>query len=114
MQRKPADEAAGQPVVCGCCTTEPAEQSDATGCAAGQTVLTVEEQHILARIREIQQEAQHLKEAMRGPQSAGGEHPDRAKMERDLDALRRERTLLEDRRILAARERMRMLGHEAE
>jgi hypothetical protein len=77
-------------------------------------VLTVEEQHILARIREIQQEAQHLKEAMRSPQSAGGEHPDQARMQRDLDALRKERTLLEDRRILAARERMRMLGHEAE
>jgi hypothetical protein len=114
MRQKPEDEQGAQPGICGCCAADPGEQREASGCAGGQTVLTLEEQHILARIREIQQEGQRLKEAIRSLESTREEHPDLAKLQGDLEALRKERAVLEDRRILAARERMRMLGHEAE
>jgi hypothetical protein len=112
MRQKPEDGQGAQSGICGCCAPDSGEQGDASGCTGGQTVLTLEEQHILARIRELQQEGQRLKEAIRNLASARGEHPDLAKLQGDLDALREERAVLEERRVLAARERMRRLGHE--
>jgi hypothetical protein len=97
---------------CGCCGTSPREEPNALGCSGGDTVLTLEEQHILGRIRAIQQEAQQLKEAIRKLESADARHPDLTMLRQSLEALRTEREVLEERRILAARERMRILGHE--
>jgi hypothetical protein len=82
------------------------ERGNAAGCGGGDAVLTLEERHILGRIRAIQHEAQPIKEAIRKLESSDPRHPELTQLRQSLEALRSERAGLEERRIQAARERI--------
>jgi hypothetical protein len=83
-----------------------------TTCSGGITIPTIEEQLILARIREVQEEAHRLKKAIVALEKAPERSPAELNGLRDqLQALRQQRTALEDQRARAAEERMRLLGH---
>lgn len=96
---------------CGCGELE-AQAQGATTCGGGITIPTLEEQHVLAQIRQLQQEAQRVKQSIRRLESLpGAPEASLADLREQLRALRQRRGELEDRRIRAAHERMRLLGH---
>lgn len=89
-----------------------AHGEEATTCGGGITVPTLEEQHVLAQIRQLQQEAQRVKQAIRRLESfPGPSETSLTELREQLRALRQRRAELEARRIHAAQERMRLLGH---
>jgi hypothetical protein len=96
---------------CGCGKLETQEQ-DAANCSGSITVPTLEEQHVLSQIRQLQNEAQRVKQAIRRMESLPNPpETSLADLREQLLALRRRRADLEDQRIRAAHERMRLLGH---
>jgi hypothetical protein len=96
---------------CGCDELE-AQAQGATNCGGSITIPTLEEQHVLAQIRQLQQEALHVKQSIRRLENLpGAPEPSLADLREQLRVLRQRRSDLEDRRIRAAHERMRLLGH---
>ncbi len=96
---------------CGCGDSA-SPVAEPTTCTGGITIPTLEEQHILAQIREVKEEAQGIKEAIR--QLEGHAIPpvdELAALHDQLQALRLRRKSLEEQRVKAAHERMRLLGH---
>lgn len=95
---------------CGCCLTAD-EQGGSYTCADRSKIFTNREQDVLARIRSASARARALKHDLEELKT----HPEkRTEMERALMALaelRRERASLEEERLIAAHERMRLLGH---
>jgi len=95
---------------CGC---EGGEQGgEPTTCGGTITIPTLEEQHILAKIRQVQEEAHSLKQAIAALEETPDGSPGELNALRDrLQALRQQRAALEDQRVMASEERMRLLGH---
>lgn len=96
---------------CGC--EELSEQrQEPTTCSGTISVPTLEEQYVLTQIREIQEEAHRTKEAIRQLESMPEPSPTSlADLHNRLQVLRQQRADLEDQRVRAAHERMRLLGH---
>jgi hypothetical protein len=95
-----------------CCCTPPAESKGGFGCEEKQIIFTTREQEILKRIREAAEEAKNVKARLRalgpdGPENVAARQDALQEIER-LRSLRHE---LEEERIAAADERMRILGH---
>jgi len=75
-------------------------------------VLTPREEKILARIREVREEYHKLRSLR---DELAREDPDSSKLDRldeELKRLKKERARLDEERQDAARERMKLLGHE--
>lgn len=101
---------------CGCCPAEAAElpsSGEPYGCHERKTVLTYREERVLQKIREAHRRAKDLKERIlaleREETTDAAKEKDRAL--RELEALRNLRRELEEERLAAADERMRLLGH---
>lgn len=91
-----------------CCAHEGGSLSGAYGCEDKKYVFTPREQAVLGKIRETALRARSIKEELRSLE------PDDARREQalhELEQLRKTRAELEEERIAAAEERMRMLGH---
>lgn len=73
-------------------------------------VMTPREEEILREIREVREEYDNLKKQL--AESAALEEEERRLIEERLNKLRNRRQELEKLRIEAARERMKLLGHE--
>jgi chromosome segregation ATPase len=99
------------PGSCGC--EEPSEQrQEPTTCSGNISVPTLEEQYVLTQIREIQEEAHRTKEAIRKLESKSEpSQTSLAELQNRLRVLRQQRADLEEQRVRAAHERMRLLGH---
>ena len=96
---------------CGCGEPE-AQGQGATTCGGSTTVPTLEEQHVLAQIRQLQQEAKRLKQAIRRLESLSSQpETSLTDLREQLHALRQRRAHLEEQRLRTAHERMRLLGH---
>jgi hypothetical protein len=97
---------------CQCCRF-PTESSDSQyGCSDRSTVLTPREQEVLDRIRAASERARELKQSLRRSSYDGQNEPTAyAGTLEELENLRKMRTELEEERVAAADERMRMLGH---
>ncbi len=95
---------------CGCCLTAD-EQGGSYTCVDRSKIFTNREQDVLTRIRSASARARALKLDIEELKA----HPEkRTEMEHALTALaelRRERASLEEERLFAAHERMRLLGH---
>lgn len=99
------------PESCACADSKVLAQG-ATTCGGSITIPTLEEQHILAQIRQLQEEAQRIKEAIRQLESLPNPPgPHLTDLHEQLRLLRQRRIDLEDERVRAAHERMRLLGH---
>jgi hypothetical protein len=97
---------------CQCDTASAAKTSESTTCDALRDIITVEEQQILDRIREMHREAQNLKEQIQHQAGdVSGNRESAGKLRQALEKLKKEREVLEEKRIAAAHERMRRLGH---
>jgi chromosome segregation ATPase len=95
---------------CGC--EGGAQDGEPTTCGGNITIPTLEEQHILARIRQVQEEAHSLKQSIAALEQTPDGSPSELNALRDrLQALRQQRAALEDQRVMASEERMRLLGH---
>jgi len=98
---------------CDCCELASPEGGASYDCVQRKTVFTPRELQILARIRELGQQARKLKRAL---QDAGVSRSPEGRIREDLlkelEALREERKRAESERIAARAERMRLLGHE--
>ncbi len=92
----------------GCCACEEgkAELPPGISCADKQNIFTGREQQILAKIRESSQRAHALKVKIDQTDES-----DRENALRELEELRQLRAELEQERIAASEERMRLLGH---
>lgn len=91
-----------------CCTHEGESLSGAYGCEDKKYVFTPREQEVLGKIREAASRARSIKEELR---NMGPDDARREQVLHDLEQLRKTRAELEEERIAAAEERMRMLGH---
>ena len=82
------------------------------GCRERSTVFTRREEDVLKRLRELSPKARRIREHIRLLEEAGSVDIDakRRAME-ELESLRRLRSQLDEERIAAAEERMRLLGH---
>jgi hypothetical protein len=81
-------------------------------CALKRTLLTPREEKVLARIRECRAKAGELKAGIARMRAEGPpESESLALALEELEVLRRWRAELEEERIAAADERMRLLGH---
>jgi hypothetical protein len=95
---------------CGCGGGD--QGKEPTTCGGSITIPTLEEQHILAKIREVQDESRRIKKAIGALEDLPESSPADLKVLRDqLQALRQQRANLEDQRVRAVQERMRLLGH---
>lgn len=95
---------------CGCCLTAD-EQGGSYTCEDRSKIFTFREQDVLGRIRSASERARSLMREIEKLKARSGE---RSEMERalvELAALRLERAELEQERLAAAHERMRLLGH---
>lgn len=81
------------------------------GCAERKYVLTPREQVVLSRIREAVEKARSVKKEMQRLGEGPEDLEARQRALQELDGLRQLRASLEEERIAAAEERMRMLGH---
>jgi hypothetical protein len=98
---------------CACQAFVDSASGEADPCAAKKNVFTRDELQILSRIREVQQAAQDLKGQIRDlERSSPRDHDALSKARKLLQDLRQERTVLEEQRVVAAGDRMRLLGHE--
>lgn len=97
---------------CGCCQTVLDDIYNAYGCHDRSRVFTKREEAVLQRIREASQKAREIKKLMNGSGGDAAALGDRKMAFVELENLRRERSRLEEERIAAASERMRLLGHE--
>lgn len=101
---------------CGCCPADAAEISsngEPYGCHERKTVLTYREERVLQKIREAHRRAKTLKErilALEGEETRSAAE-EKGRALRELEALRNLRRELEEERLAAAEERMRLLGH---
>lgn len=95
---------------CGCCET-PADELHNYGCKEKLGVFTVREQEVLKRIRDVKEQARHLKFRIRNLGRDQHDTPVLGQLTGGLAQLRRERAKLEEERLAAAEERMRRLGH---
>jgi len=94
---------------CCACPTDATQSAWSGGCAGKQNVFTKREEAVLDRIREVSMQARALKERIRDCDAIAGDSTEEARSE--LERLRRVRGELEQERIAAAEERMRLLGH---
>ncbi len=96
---------------CGC-VGGGVQGQEPTTCGGSITIPTLEEQHILAKIREIQEESHRIKKAIGALEDLPESPPADLNALRDqLQALRQQRADLEGQRARATQERMRLLGH---
>lgn len=98
-------------VSCDCCQTIPNEPAAGYDCAARRTVFTPREEEVLSSIRKLGDEARETKKHIE--RLAAGQKDSREYREalNRFENLRRRRAELEEERIAAADERMRLLGH---
>ncbi|HBZ56664.1 MAG TPA: hypothetical protein DEO88_14765 [Syntrophobacteraceae bacterium] len=83
-----------------------------TTCGGKITIPSLDEQHILAKIRVIQEEARRIKkDILAVDRLAEGPRADVKTLRNRLEVLRQQRADLENQRVRAAEERMRFLGH---
>jgi len=91
----------------GCCACEEKSmETPALTCADKKNILTRREHEVLDRIREASLRASALKEEIRATDERR-----RQTALQELERLRRLRAELEQERLAASEERMRMLGH---
>lgn len=92
----------------GCCACDEKFMEPATGltCADKKNIFTRRELEVLNRIREAAVRASALKDEIRRT-----DEPGRESAMRELERLRRLRAELEQERLAASEERMRLLGH---
>ena len=92
----------------GCCACDEKYMEPAAGltCADKKNIFTRREQEVLDKIRQASLRAGALKEEIRRMDEHGRE----AALQ-ELESLRRLRAELEQERLAASEERMRMLGH---
>ncbi len=87
---------------------DPEEKESICVCWAREgRVFTPKEEEILKKIRELKKEYDHLKGFLNS-----AKEEERKDLEKRLSELRELREKLEVERILAAKERMKLLGHE--
>jgi hypothetical protein len=92
----------------GCCACEEKTIGSSTGltCADKQNIFTRREQEVLAKIREASRRAGALRDAISRSDEQG-----RQEALLELEGLRQLRAELEQERLAASEERMRLLGH---
>lgn len=95
---------------CGCCH-QSVDNAFETSCAERSKIFTAREMDVLQRIREHAEHARELRERI---EKMNG-HSETLSLKKsaldELERLRAERALLEEDRLAAAEERMRMLGY---
>jgi hypothetical protein len=97
---------------CECCRLDSQSIEDIFGCVDRRTVFTQREQEILLRIRDAALRVRSLKGQMQALLTAGFESAESYRAAAvELEALRGLRVSLEEERLAAADERMRLLGH---
>jgi len=97
---------------CGCCHFSTDTNDGLYGCSDRSTVLTLREQEVLARIRAAGERAREIKKKLRQAALEGGTgQTARHGFLEELENLRKMRIALEEERVAAADERMRLLGH---
>ncbi len=96
---------------CGCCELPSNIGLEDYGCNDRKYVVTPREQAVLKRIREASEMARALKNDMRRYEGEPEDFEPKRKAMRELTELRRMRASLEEERVAAAEERMRLLGH---
>ena len=91
----------------GCCACDEKSMEPAAGltCADKKNIFTRREQEVLEKIRQASLRASALKKEIRRTDGRGKEAAE------ELERLRRLRAELEQERLAASEERMRMLGH---
>ena len=98
----------------GCCIPS-GVSTDPYTCVERRTVFTHREDRVFEKIRDARKAAQDVKrrlKAFEACSSTSTEHMERkAAAEEELGALRKLRSQLEEERLAAAEERMRLLGH---
>lgn len=96
---------------CGCCLL-PSDEEERYGCAERRTVFTHRELRVLKQIREAREKARGLEEYIRHVGSGVSSEDGSVKeAHEELTNLKKLRSKLEEERIAAAEERMRLLGH---
>lgn len=100
---------------CDCCVvSEDGTDSggEPYGCHERKTVFTGREERVLERIRENSRQAKAVRERIAALKGDGAEvMADKERAGEELDRLRKVRLELEEERLAAADERMRLLGH---
>lgn len=112
VQDKRNEEKLLMPEQCDCCQLASGQDEQTYDCTSRRTVFTAREEQVLARIREVSEQARDLKRQL----EEFAAEPDEGSKERltalnELERLREVRAQLEKERIAAAEERMRLLGH---
>jgi hypothetical protein len=97
---------------CDCCQASSDKEGGNFGCAERSAIFTRREQEILGRIREARQRADTIKAQLQRFTDGAFYDPEaKQRAVEELEKLRRIRSELEEERIAAAEERMRLLGH---
>ena len=97
---------------CGCCHFSTDSDEGLYGCSDRSTVLTLREQEVLEQIRATGERAREIKKKLRQSTLEGRlESSSQDGFFEELENLRNMRIALEEERITAADERMRLLGH---
>ena len=96
---------------CGCCQTSSDEAAEKYDCAKRWTVFTKREERVLFSIRELGEKARELKRRIDQLAITKPASEERLAAVTELENLRQRRAELEEERIEAAEERMRLLGH---
>ena len=96
----------------GCCC-QPVLNADPqdSGCDGKIHVLTSREEDVLRRIREASERVRELKRQAAALTGEATSQEERERISLELDRLRHLRSELEEERLAAADERMRILGH---
>lgn len=97
---------------CGCCHFDSDSETSTFGCEGRSAIFTLREQKVLGQIREAGEKARFLKKQIRQLAVEGFTRAaDYNGAVEELDHLRRLRVSLDDERVEAREERMRLLGH---
>lgn len=102
------NEEYGDGLGCCSCDGESGELSGTLTCADKKYVFTKREQRVLGKIREASLRARVVKDELR---KLGPGEPGHSEALLELEQLRHLRAELEQERVAAAEERMRLLGH---
>lgn len=103
------------PRPCDCCNLPDDHYHEGFECADRQTVFTDREQKVHDKIRAAALRARELrKEVQRFTVDGPPNFEEKKQAQRELEKLRQLRAELEEERIAAANERMRLLGHYEE
>jgi hypothetical protein len=94
-----------------CCRSASPGGLQGEGCDGKITVLTGREEKVLTRIREASERVRELRREEAGLTGRAGSGEERERISLELNRLRKLRVELEEERLAAADERMRILGH---